>query len=173
VYDCRWGLDTVRVIVAGQLAREAQNAPLHLFSAAPELVGFGQTVYRLHSARTSLLVGQLFDKMREEGFAMAYTMEDFTRKYIKEHFARLTPEEQREALERLLPEHRREILRALSVEERQEGLRALPVEERQEVLRALSPEDLLANLSTEQIQQYLTQRAASGSTGPRKPRRKR
>src|SRR2546427_408030 len=27
VYDCRWGLDVVRVIVAGQLPREAHNAP--------------------------------------------------------------------------------------------------------------------------------------------------
>jgi hypothetical protein len=34
------GLDVVRVIVAGQLPREPHNAPLHLFSAAPELVGF-------------------------------------------------------------------------------------------------------------------------------------
>ncbi len=33
VYDCRWGTDTVRVVVAGELPREAHNAPLHLFSA--------------------------------------------------------------------------------------------------------------------------------------------
>ena len=26
VYDCRWGLDTIRVVVAGQLPREAQRA---------------------------------------------------------------------------------------------------------------------------------------------------
>jgi hypothetical protein len=38
VYDCRWGLDVVRVVVAGELPREAHNAPLHLFSASPELV---------------------------------------------------------------------------------------------------------------------------------------
>jgi hypothetical protein len=42
VYDCRWGTDTVRIIVAGQLPREAHNAPLHLFSASPELVSYGQ-----------------------------------------------------------------------------------------------------------------------------------
>jgi len=34
VYDCRWGTDVVRVIVAGQLSREPHNAPLHLFSAS-------------------------------------------------------------------------------------------------------------------------------------------
>src|SRR5438552_5714482 len=32
VYDCGGGLDVVRVIVAGQLPREAPNAALHLFS---------------------------------------------------------------------------------------------------------------------------------------------
>jgi hypothetical protein len=46
VYDCRWGLDEVRVIVAGKLPREAHNAPLHLFSASPELVGFASGAYR-------------------------------------------------------------------------------------------------------------------------------
>src|SRR2546421_7087437 len=33
VYDCRWGTDTIRVLVAGELPREAHNVPLHLFSA--------------------------------------------------------------------------------------------------------------------------------------------
>jgi hypothetical protein len=149
VYDCRWGLDNIRVIVAGQLPREAHNAPLHLFSASPELVSFGQAAYRQRSAETSLLLGQLFERFREEGFAMTYTMEDFKRDYIKQHFAELTPQEQREALERLSPEHRRE------------------------VLQSLSPEERTADLSTEQIRQLLAQRAGGQPTGSRKPRRKR
>src|SRR5437899_4821439 len=33
VYDCRWGTDAIRVVVAGELPREPHNAPLHLFSA--------------------------------------------------------------------------------------------------------------------------------------------
>src|SRR5262249_28014048 len=45
VYDCRWGTDTVRVVVAGELPREPHNAPLHLFSASPELVDFGGGAY--------------------------------------------------------------------------------------------------------------------------------
>ena len=49
---------------------------------------------------------------------MSYTMEDFQRQYAKEHFAQLTPEEQREALERLSPEQRRQVLQALPPEER-------------------------------------------------------
>jgi hypothetical protein len=45
VYDCRWGTDTIRVVVAGELPQEAHNAPLHLFSAAPNLVEFGGSAY--------------------------------------------------------------------------------------------------------------------------------
>ncbi|HJT75659.1 MAG TPA: hypothetical protein VJ739_00500 [Gemmataceae bacterium] len=149
VYDCRWGLDTIRVIVAGQLPREAHNAPLHLFSASPELVGFGQGAYRQRSEQTSRLLRELFERLREEGLTMTYTMEDFNRQYIKKYFAQLTPQEQREALERLPPEHLRE------------------------VLQSLPPEERLADLSTEQIQQYLAQRAAGQRSGPRKPRRRK
>jgi hypothetical protein len=71
------------------------------------------------------------------------------RQYPKEHFPQLTPQEQREALELLSPEQRRE------------------------VLQALPPEDRLADLSTEQIRQYLAQRAAGQPAGSRKPRRKK
>jgi hypothetical protein len=113
VYDCRWGLDTVRVVVAGQLAREARNAPLHLFSASPGLVDFAGAAYRRRSEQTSRLLGQLFENLRAEGFAVSFTIEDFNRQYVKEHFARLTPGERREALQSLPPQERREILQSL------------------------------------------------------------
>jgi hypothetical protein len=101
VYHCQWGTDVVNVIVAGQLPREPHNAPLHLFSASPELVGFGQSAYRQRSEITSLLLGQLFEKTRGEDFAMTYTMEDFKRDYIKEHLPLLTREEQEEVIQSL------------------------------------------------------------------------
>ncbi len=148
VYDCRWGLDTVRVIVAGELPRERHNAPLHLFSASPELVGFASGAYRRRSEETSLLLRQLSERLREEDFAV-YTMEDFKRDYVKKHFALLTPQEQREALERLSPEHRREVLQSLPVNE------------------------LLTFLSAEQIQQLRDQLNAGSPTPPRKPRRRK
>jgi len=137
VYDCQWGTDVVRVIVAGELPREAQNAPLHLFSASPDLVGFGSAAYQRRSQDTSLLLRQLFEGFQREGFAMSYTMEDFKRDYIKEHFAKLTPEE------------------------------------RKEILRSLPPAERLADLSAEQIQQYLDQITAGRPTKPRKPRRRK
>lgn len=104
---------------------------------------------------------------------MTYTMEDFTRDYIKEHFAQLTPQEQREALERLSPEHRLEVLQSLALEERRELVRSLPPEERREALRSLSPAERLADLSTEEIQQVLAQRAAGQPSRTRKPRRRK
>jgi hypothetical protein len=106
VYDCQWGTDMVRVIVAGELAIQAYNAPLHLFSASPELVRFGRNAYRRRLENTSQLLGQLFERFQREGFAMAYTMEDFKRDYIKEHFPQLTQEEQQEVLQSLPPEQR-------------------------------------------------------------------
>ncbi len=149
VYDCQWGTDVIRVIVAGELPCEAHNAPLHLFSASPELVGFGRGAFRQRSAQTSRLLGQLFDQFAKEGLAMSYTMEDFNRDYIKTHFVKLTADEQREALKSLAPEERRE------------------------VLQSLPPAERLAGLSAEQIRQYLEQLASDSPAESRKPRRKR
>ena len=149
VYDCRWGTDVVRVVVAGQLPREVHNAPLHLFSASPELVGFGGRAYRRRSKDTSAMLGQLLEKFQGEGLTMSYTMEDFQRQYAKEHFAKLTPEDQREALE------------------------ALPAGAAREILDSLPPEERLAGLSAEQIRQYLERLTSGRPAEPRKPRRKK
>ena len=149
VYDCRWGTDVVRVVVAGELPRQAHNAPLHLFSASPELLAFGRDAYRQRSENTSLLLRQLFEKLQGEGLTMSYTMEDFKRDYFNKQFAKLTPEEQRAALERLAPERRRQLLQLLPTEER------------------------LAGLPAEQIRRYLEQLTADRPTEPRKPRRKK
>jgi hypothetical protein len=146
VYDCQWGTDTIRVVVAGELPREVHNAPLHLFSASPELVEFGQRAYQRHSEETSLLLRQLFERLRKEDLAMAYTMEDFKRDYVKEHFAQLTPQEQEEVLQALPPERH---------------------------LAGLPPEQRLAGLSAGQIRQYLDQLTAGRHATPRKPRRKK
>jgi hypothetical protein len=164
VYDCLWGLDTVRVVVAGQLPREARNAPLHLFSASPELVGFAGGAYRRRSGQTSRLLGQLIEQFQGEDFVMAFTMEDFNRQYIKEHFSKLTPEEQAEVLRKLSPEQR---LAGLQPEQRLAGL---PPEQR---LAGLPLEQRLAGLSAEQIQQYLDQLTAGKAASAPKKRRKK
>jgi hypothetical protein len=158
VYDCQWGTDTIRVVVAGELPQEAHNAPLHLFSASPELVAFAQNAYQQRSETTSLLLRQLFDRFREEEFAMSYTMQDFKRDFFKEHLAKLSPQERAEVLQALSPEQQQEVLQALPPEKRLAGL---PVEER------------LAGLSEEQIRQYLDRLTARGAAPARKPRRKK
>jgi hypothetical protein len=73
-------------------------------------------------------------------------MEDFQRDFVKEHFARLTPEEQAEVL------------------------RALPPEQR---LAGLPPEQRLAGLTAEQIREYLDRLTAGPPAAPRKRRRKK
>lgn len=80
---------------------------------------------------------------------MSYTMQDFIRDYVKEHFAKLTPQE------------------------REEAMRALPAEEQQQLFQSLSPEQRLAGLSAEQIQKYLNELTAHRPAKPRKPRRKK
>ena len=106
------------------------------------------------------LLGQLFEKLQGEGFAVSFTMEDFNRQYIKEHFLQLTLEERREALESLPPEERRQVLESL------------PPEERRRVLQSLPAEELLSVLSADQIRRYLEQLTAARSQ-PRKSRRKK
>jgi len=125
VYDCQWGTDTIRVVVAGELPREAHNAPLHLFSASPELVGFGGMAYRPRSEQTSRLLGELFGEFVREGLTMPFTMEDFNRQYAKKYFPRLTPEERAEVLQALPPEER---LAGLSADEIRQYLERLSAE---------------------------------------------
>jgi hypothetical protein len=149
VYDCHWGLDVVRVLVAGQLPREAHNAPLHLFSASAQLVDFAGTAYQRRSEYTSSLLEQLFEGLQREGITMPYTLADFRRDYVKEHFAKLTPEERAELLQSLPPERQVELLQSLPLEKR------------------------LAGLSEDQIRQYLERLTDRRPRTPRKPRRKK
>ncbi len=117
VYDCQWGTDVVRIVVAGELPRQDQNAPLHLFSASPQLVGFGSGAYRQRSENTSQLLGQLFERFQREGFTMSYTMKDFIRDYHREHFLKLPPEE------------REKVLQSIPLEERLAGLSAEQIQQ--------------------------------------------
>lgn len=146
VYNCQWGTDIIRVIVVGELSQETHNAPLHLFSATAELVGFGSVTYRRRSKTTSALLEQLFKRFQGEGFTMAFTMEDFQRQYVKDHFERLTPLDVRDLLQ------------------------SMPHEKRETALRAMTPEQLLTVFSEEELRLYLDKLSAKR---PTKPRRKK
>jgi hypothetical protein len=119
VYNCRRGTDVIRVIVAHELARTANNALLHLLSASPDQVRYGVEHYEQRSADTSTLLGQLFEGYEREGLTMPYTMEDFRRDYVKEHLKKLTLEER---LEGVSPD---ELLRRLSPDQIESYLRRL------------------------------------------------
>jgi hypothetical protein len=119
VYDCRWGTDTIRVVVAGELPLEVQNALLHMFSVRPGLSQFGGRNYRPRSAYTSGLLMQLFQGLEAEGIAMPFTMEDFRRQFVQDHFPELTEKERREVLQKLPAEER---LAGLSPEQIQQYL---------------------------------------------------
>ncbi|MHB1558938.1 MAG: hypothetical protein ACYC61_15920 [Isosphaeraceae bacterium] len=202
VYDCLWGTDTIRVVVAGELPREAHNAPLHLFSASPKLVQFAGGSYQRRSEDTSELLEQLFQRFRSEGMTVSYTMKDFRRDYVKEHLPELSPREVAEAVRALPAETRRAVsaevlLPELSPREVAEAVRALPAETRRavsaevllpelsprevaEAVRALPAEtrravsaEVLQALPEEEIRQYLERASAVRKAPTPRPRRKK
>jgi hypothetical protein len=182
VYHCRWGTDTIRVLVANELSHQPQNAGLHLFGAAADVVAFGRGTYRPRSGLMSALLDQLLGWYREEGLIVPYTMQDFARDYMKEHLPEL-PREQREDVLRSLPAEER--LAGIPAEERlagipaEERLAGIPAEERlagipaEERLAGIPAEERLAGLSVEQIRRYLDQVTAEQKVRSRPPRRKK
>jgi hypothetical protein len=59
---------------------------------------------------------------------MPFTMEDFRRQFVKEHFHELTPEEQEEVLKTLSPEQRLAGLSAEQIEQVRQYLDRLSAE---------------------------------------------
>jgi hypothetical protein len=177
VYDCLWATDTIRVVVAGELPREPRNAPLHLFSASPDLVGFGGRAYQRHSENTSGLLVELLQGLQAEGFPMPYTMEDFRRDFVKEHFSELTPEEREDVIKEHFPKltrkERADVIKSLSPEERADVIKSLPPVERADVIKSLPLEERMAGLTEEQVRQFLDRSSAAEPAAARPPRRKK
>jgi hypothetical protein len=84
VYDIIRGTDTIRVVVAGELALEEQNALLHLFSAAYQRIEYGKETFRLKSKKTSTTVDAIVGSLARGGIAMPYTVDDFQRDLVRE-----------------------------------------------------------------------------------------
>ncbi len=128
IYDLRWGLRNIRLIVLGQVAKHPRNAPWQLFSADIERIRHGARHYDPHSREAEALLYELYLRYKLELPNMTYTLADFARESREHILADLTPEER---------------LRGLPTEER---LRGLPPEER---LRGLPPEEVVRSLSPE------------------------
>ena len=167
VYDCRRGSNCIRVIVAGQLAQRANNAPLHLFSDQPEVLRFGREHYRLRSLETSSILQQLFQGSEREVVEMPYTMADFRRDFAKEHFKEMTVLEQLAYLSRGTVEVRQAILSDMTPSDRRKLRKAaLPVllaTDQRELLKLLFPEtanylpseDMLDRVPLKKIEEFV------------------
>ena len=113
----RWQFGTLAEAVGAAV----QYLRLHLAGGL-----FGLSIaYRPQSEPTSRLLSKLFEGLQRGGRTMPFTMEDFNRQYIKEHFSRLTPEEQAEVLRNLPPEQH---LAGLSADEIRQYLDRLTAE---------------------------------------------
>jgi hypothetical protein len=124
VFDCHWGTDRIRIVVAADLPQVEHNAALHLFSASGKQFQFGRAHYHMRSPLTSTLLYQLFRGYQVEGVPMPITLEEFYRDWVaknldkiladaspEQRVAGLTPEQRTrdvstEELERLLEQRR-------------------------------------------------------------------
>ena len=136
VYDVRWGVRNVRIIVLSRIARTGKNAPWLMFSAVSDKVAFGAARYRWNSP-VSGIINKLFKKYQSEGVVMPYTIEDFQREVKEEVLQSLTEED----IDRLL--------KSLEPADRLKGLRP------EDRLKGLRPDDRLRGLTAEEIEDYL------------------
>ena len=122
---------SITVIVPREVERAQRNALWELFSAEAERVAEGARNFRWQAADHLPILGELYQRYRDSGLSMSYTIEDFHRDIALKTLPKLPPEER---LRGLPPEER---LRGLPPEER---LRGLSKEERAQ-LRALLDQD--------------------------------
>jgi len=112
VYDVRWGVRNIRIIVLSRISKEKKNGIWHLFSAVPETVASGVTGYQWKSPASSV-INELFKAYKIEGIiAMPYTLEDYQRDYVRQYIDRLSPEEilEKVSAEKLMKELSRDEL---------------------------------------------------------------
>jgi len=163
VYEVKWGIRNVRIIVLSLIPKTERNAVWLMFSAVPEKVGFGAGNYEWNIP-VSTVINQLFSKYKEGGIEMAYTVEDYHRDLKKEAMKIMTEEDlaslmnnfgPEKVLKRLKPEDVLKIYRPEDVmktyrpEERLKGLKA------EERLKGLKTEEVLKGMKPEQIEAYL------------------
>ena len=146
----------MRVIVARDLPDTENNALIHLFSADPNKVKYGQDHFTQQSPETSTLIQQLVKSYDHEGVTMPYTMEEFREKF-KDEFLKSLPDEKR--------------MEGISHEKRMEGIPpekligAVPPEK---LIEAVPPEKRLEGMSDEEILAILKARQERKSN-PEKP----
>ncbi|MFP4390337.1 MAG: hypothetical protein ACLFPR_15510 [Desulfococcaceae bacterium] len=122
IYDVRWGIRNIRVMVLSRISPTERNAPWLMFSADSEKVKFGAAHYRWKRPASGI-INKLFKKYKTEGVTiMPYTFEDYQREVKEEVLKSLTQEEIDQFLKGLKPEER---LKGLPPEEIEEYLKRI------------------------------------------------
>lgn len=122
IYDVRWGIRNIRIIVLSRISPAERNAPWLMFSAESEKVKFGAANYRWNSP-VSGIINKLYKKYKTEGVTiMPYTIEDYQREVKEEVLKSLTQEDIDQLLKGMKPEER---MRGLKPEEIEEYLKKL------------------------------------------------
>ena len=143
----------------GELPREPHNAPLHLFSASPELVGFGGGAYRQRSEHDEPAGRSCSRDFRGRALpcrsrwrtSTASTSGSTSRSSRRRSSGRPSGHSVRRSgrkcFQGLPPNEWQAMLQGLPPKERQAMLQGLPPKVRQELLQALPPEERLAGLT--------------------------
>jgi len=161
VFQVRWGVRSIRIIVLNAVEPVPRNAVWELFSAVPERVAEGAAAYHWKRNDLSSILMRLYEHYQLEGIHMAYTVEDYKRELVKEIATTTPPQEILKWIsveERLKGLPAEERLKGLPVEERlkdvsaEERLKGLPVEER---LKGLPVEERLKDIPREALLEYL------------------
>ena len=169
VYDIRYGLDVIRVVVACELPWTPNNAGALLFSAREDAVEYGDANFRPH-AEASGVLNQLRSNYVSEGLTMAYTLKQFNRELLAkmpldERLEGITPEQMlsrlkpEQLLSRLKPE---QLLSRLKPEQRVEGLKP------EQRLEGLKLEQRLEGLKPEELEQLEACLAKARHPAPKK-----
>ncbi len=163
VYDLRWGIRDIRVIVSSQIEKEERNAVWLMFSAVAESVHYGFSRYRGKLDEMSIAIRDLFTNYQTEGIIdMPYTIEDYRREIKERALKMMTPDD----VIRAFPAE--ELIKGLSPEERLRGIPADEIFKRfsaEEIFKRFSAEERLRGLSSEEIEACLKKM--------RKPKKKR
>jgi hypothetical protein len=111
VYDVRWGIRDVRIIVLSRIIESPKNAPWLMFSADADKVRYGAARYEWKSPVSGIL-NKLLKNYQSEGVVMPYTMEDFQKEVKEEVLRSLTEEELDRLLNGMKPEKAHEGIEA-------------------------------------------------------------
>lgn len=145
IYDVRWGVRYIRIIVLSRITQSEKNAPWLMFSAVTEKVKYGVEQYRWNSP-VSGVINKLFKKYQTEGITMPYTIEDFQKEIKEEVLNSLTEDDIERIMASLKPEDR---LKGLKPEDLLKQLKP------EDLVKQLKMEDRLKGLKPEEIEKYL------------------